>query len=133
MKNTLCLLALALAPAAHAIDWMPEAELGIVNTTGNSETTSARGRFALVGEDARGAQDETDRRQRPEEHTDQNRNDDANNSDSAILAGQIGASAFLDSGCNFLHPRCAGRCSKHRAACYNSIKHGNKPAQYGQN
>ena len=79
------------------------------------------------------AKDETDRRQRPEEHTDQNRNDDANNGDSAILAGQIGASAFLDSGCNFLHPRCAGRCSKHRAACYNSIKHGNKPAQYSHN
>ncbi len=53
MKPTLCLLALAFAPAAHALDWKPEAELGLVNTTGNSDTTSARGKFALAGEDAR--------------------------------------------------------------------------------
>ena len=46
------LLALALAPALHAADWTPEAELGLVATTGNTETTSARGRFGLKGEDA---------------------------------------------------------------------------------
>lgn len=30
--------------------WQPEAELGLVATSGNSDTTSARGRFALKGE-----------------------------------------------------------------------------------
>ncbi|HEU0152401.1 MAG TPA: DUF481 domain-containing protein [Arenimonas sp.] len=44
----LALLALA-APASA--DWTPTAELGLVNTTGNSDTTSANGKFALEGED----------------------------------------------------------------------------------
>ena len=34
-----------------AAQWQPKAELGIVNTTGNSDTTSVNGRFALRGED----------------------------------------------------------------------------------
>lgn len=46
------LLALALAPALPAAEWSPEAELGLVATSGNTETTSARGRFGLKGEDA---------------------------------------------------------------------------------
>jgi putative salt-induced outer membrane protein len=41
---------LALAAPASA-DWTPTAELGLVNTSGNSDTTSANGRFALKGED----------------------------------------------------------------------------------
>lgn len=44
----LALLALA-GPAAA--EWTPKAELGLVNTTGNSDTTSANGKFALKGED----------------------------------------------------------------------------------
>jgi len=46
--QTLALLAFA-APAFA--DWTPTAELGVVNTTGNSETTSANGKFALKGQD----------------------------------------------------------------------------------
>ncbi|MBW8368832.1 MAG: DUF481 domain-containing protein [Arenimonas sp.] len=46
---SLSLLA-ALPLAAHA-QWQPTAELGVVNTTGNSETTSVNGKFALSGED----------------------------------------------------------------------------------
>lgn len=52
MNRTLLLLALAASPAlATAVEWSPTAELGIVNTTGNSETTSVNGQFALAGED----------------------------------------------------------------------------------
>lgn len=42
-----------LAGVSHAAqaEWKPKAELGIVNTTGNSETTSVNGKFALRGED----------------------------------------------------------------------------------
>ena len=46
----LALLAIA-ATTASAAEWQPSAELGIVNTTGNSDTTSANGRFGLKGED----------------------------------------------------------------------------------
>ncbi|WP_176693117.1 DUF481 domain-containing protein [Arenimonas terrae] len=45
-------LALAVASAAAAADWQPTAELGVVNTSGNSDTTSVNGKFALAGEDA---------------------------------------------------------------------------------
>lgn len=38
------------AEARAASRWQPEAELGLVATSGNSDTTSARGRFALKGE-----------------------------------------------------------------------------------
>ena len=44
----LAVLAILAAPAAaHAATWQPSAELGIVNTTGNSETFSINGRFGL--------------------------------------------------------------------------------------
>ena len=44
------LLAMTLSTAARA-EWQPTAELGVVNTTGNSDTTSLNGKFALNGED----------------------------------------------------------------------------------
>lgn len=52
MKTTLIALAL-LAGSTHAVatEWQPKAELGVVNTTGNSDTTSVNGKFALNGED----------------------------------------------------------------------------------
>lgn len=45
------LCALTLAAGAHA-QWQPSAELGVVATSGNSDTTSLNGRFGLKGEDA---------------------------------------------------------------------------------
>jgi putative salt-induced outer membrane protein len=45
------LVLLALATPVSA-DWTPTAELGLVNTSGNSDTASANGKFALKGEDA---------------------------------------------------------------------------------
>ena len=53
MKPVFLALALVagLPLAAHA-QWQPTAELGVVNTTGNSDTTSVNGKFALSGEDA---------------------------------------------------------------------------------
>ena len=52
MKPVFLALALVagLPLAAHA-QWQPTAELGVVNTTGNSDTTSVNGKFALSGED----------------------------------------------------------------------------------
>lgn len=52
MQRILLVLSLAacLPHAAHA-QWQPTAELGVVNTTGNSDTTSVNGKFALSGED----------------------------------------------------------------------------------
>ena len=47
----LALSLLAGLPAAAQAQWQPTAELGVVNTTGNSETTSVNGKFALSGED----------------------------------------------------------------------------------
>jgi putative salt-induced outer membrane protein len=36
---------------AYAIDWKPSAELGLVITSGNSDTSSINGKFAIHGED----------------------------------------------------------------------------------
>jgi len=44
-------LALLAALPAAAVEWTPKAELGLVNTTGNSDTTSINGKFAINGED----------------------------------------------------------------------------------
>jgi putative salt-induced outer membrane protein len=46
-----CALALSCAGPAAAIDWQPNAELGIVATTGNSDTVSVNGKLAAKGED----------------------------------------------------------------------------------
>lgn len=51
-RTLLALSLLALLPAAAQAQWQPTAELGVVNTTGNSDTTSVNGKFALSGEDA---------------------------------------------------------------------------------
>ncbi len=52
MNRTLLVLALLASPAAaFAATWQPSAELGIVNTTGNSQTTSINGRFGLKAEE----------------------------------------------------------------------------------
>ncbi|HEY9143774.1 MAG TPA: DUF481 domain-containing protein [Arenimonas sp.] len=52
MNRTVLVLALLASPAAaFAATWQPSAELGIVNTTGNSETTSINGRFGLKAEE----------------------------------------------------------------------------------
>jgi putative salt-induced outer membrane protein len=52
MKKTLAATACLLLPvAAHAAEWKPAAELGLVVTTGNSDTTNINGKFALHGED----------------------------------------------------------------------------------
>ncbi|GAB2504699.1 DUF481 domain-containing protein [Arenimonas alkanexedens] len=51
IRSLLPLALLALAAPVSA-DWTPNAELGVVNTTGNSDTTSANGKFSLKGEDA---------------------------------------------------------------------------------
>lgn len=51
IRNSLLLALFAGLPLSAAAEWTPSAELGIVNTTGNSETTSANGKFALHGED----------------------------------------------------------------------------------
>jgi putative salt-induced outer membrane protein len=51
MIRILIPLALMAAAAPACAEWTPTAELGIVNTTGNSETTSANGKFALKGTD----------------------------------------------------------------------------------
>lgn len=52
MNRTLLVLAVLASPtAAFAATWQPGAELGIVNTTGNSETTSINGRFGLKAEE----------------------------------------------------------------------------------
>ena len=50
-RNILVLALLASPAAAFAATWQPAAELGIVNTTGNSETTSINGRFGLKAEE----------------------------------------------------------------------------------
>ena len=50
IRSLLPIALLALAAPASA-DWSPTAELGVVNTTGNSDTTSANGKFALKGTD----------------------------------------------------------------------------------
>lgn len=52
MIRSMLFLALFAALPAAAVEWKPKAELGVVNTSGNSETTSINGRFALNGEDA---------------------------------------------------------------------------------
>ncbi|MFY2764441.1 DUF481 domain-containing protein [Arenimonas sp. MALMAid1274] len=58
MKPSLLVLALvAAASPVLATEWQPKAELGVVNTTGNSDTTSINGKFALNGEDERLTQD----------------------------------------------------------------------------
>lgn len=44
-------LLLACLPLVARAEWEPTAELGVVNTTGNSQTTSVNGKFALSGED----------------------------------------------------------------------------------
>lgn len=51
-RTLLALSLLALLPAVAKAQWQPTAELGVVNTTGNSDTTSVNGKFALSGEDA---------------------------------------------------------------------------------
>lgn len=52
MNRTLLVLAVLASPtAAFAATWQPSAELGIVNTTGNSETTSINGRLGLKAEE----------------------------------------------------------------------------------
>lgn len=51
-RHLLVLSLLAGLPLAAHAQWQPTAELGVVNTTGNSETTSVNGKFALSGEDA---------------------------------------------------------------------------------
>lgn len=50
-RNLFVLPLLAALPLAAQAQWQPSAELGVVNTTGNSETTSVNGKFALSGED----------------------------------------------------------------------------------
>ena len=50
-SNLLVLSLLALLPVSAHAQWKPTAELGVVNTTGNSDTTSVNGKFALSGED----------------------------------------------------------------------------------
>lgn len=50
-RKFLVLSLLAALPLAAHAQWKPSAELGVVNTTGNSETTSVNGKFALSGED----------------------------------------------------------------------------------
>lgn len=52
MTRTFLALALAAASGAACAQWQPSAELGIVSTSGNSDTTSLNGRFGLKGEDA---------------------------------------------------------------------------------
>lgn len=52
MKKTLAAMACLMLPvAAMAAEWKPAAELGLVVTTGNSDTTNINGKFALHGED----------------------------------------------------------------------------------
>ena len=52
MNRSLLVLALLASPSlVFAATWQPSAELGIVNTTGNSETTSINGRFGLKAEE----------------------------------------------------------------------------------
>lgn len=51
MTRTLLVLALVAASGAACAEWQPSAELGIVATRGNSDTTSLNGRFGLKGED----------------------------------------------------------------------------------
>ncbi len=51
MIRSLLPLALLALAAPVCADWTPTAELGVVNTTGNSDTTSANGKFALKGTD----------------------------------------------------------------------------------
>lgn len=50
IRSLLPIALLALAAPVSA-EWSPTAELGVVNTTGNSDTTSANGKFALKGTD----------------------------------------------------------------------------------
>ena len=51
MQRTLAILVLAAAPAAHAVEWNPSGELGLVVTNGNSDTASLNAKLALKGED----------------------------------------------------------------------------------
>lgn len=55
MDNKKSLLACALVAcgigSAGALDWKPQAELGAVATTGNSDTVSVNGKFGMKGED----------------------------------------------------------------------------------
>ncbi len=52
MKKIAAILACCVLPvAAQATDWKPAAELGLVVTTGNSDTTNINGKLALHGED----------------------------------------------------------------------------------
>ncbi|PRH81832.1 DUF481 domain-containing protein [Arenimonas caeni] len=52
MIRLLTALPLLAASAVASAQWQPSAELGIVATSGNSDTTSVNGRFGLTGEDA---------------------------------------------------------------------------------
>lgn len=51
MIRSLLPLALLAASATASAEWTPTAELGLVNTSGNSDTTSANGKFSLEGTD----------------------------------------------------------------------------------
>lgn len=52
MTRSLLTMSLLAAAGAAQAQWQPSAELGIVATSGNSDTTSLNGRFGLKGEDA---------------------------------------------------------------------------------
>ena len=51
MIRSLLPLALLAASATASAEWTPTAELGLVSTSGNSDTTSANGKFSLEGTD----------------------------------------------------------------------------------
>lgn len=59
MKFRIVSLALIAGFSGHAAagEWTPSAELGVVNTTGNTDTTSLNGRFRVAGGDERWTHD----------------------------------------------------------------------------
>jgi len=79
-----------------------------------------------------GADQEADRRDGPKEVKDDCRDDHANDSDRRILAGEIGARAFLDGAGNILHPLRARGLLEHLQAGHDSVKNRQQATGDGQ-
>ena len=77
------------------------------------------------------ADHEADRRDDAEEVADQRRDDHADDGDGAILAGEIGAGAFLHGVGDVLHPLVAGGRLEHLHDRDEAVKHGQQAAAYG--
>ncbi len=70
------------------------------------------------------------RGQRLEEYADDDRDDDSDNGDGRVLAAEVGAGSFLNSGGDLDHPLVAGGHAEHLAAGDDAVEHRDHAADY---